>query len=72
MLNPSNFCEVRVFTDDSITREIIVKDPKFGSAVAKFYQSFLELIVYIQNVRFKRGVDPDEITNFMLSLRIRY
>jgi hypothetical protein len=72
MLNPSNFCEVRALADDSTTREIIAKDPEFGSAVAKFYQSFLKLIVYIQNARFKRGVDSDEITNFMLSLRLRY
>lgn len=72
MLNPSNFCEVCVLANDLITREIIVKDPKFGSAVAKFYKSFLELVVYIQNARFKRGVSPDEITNFMLSLRLRY
>ncbi len=72
MLNPSNFCEIRALADDEITKEIIAKDPEFGSKVANFYQSFLKLVVYVQNVRFKRNMNPDEIPNFMLSLRLRY
>jgi len=72
ILNPSNFCEICVLTDDKITKEIIAKDSEFGSKVADFYQSFLKLVVCIQNTRFKQDVEPDEITNFMLSLRLRY
>ncbi|MEJ5316185.1 MAG: hypothetical protein WHS63_04185 [Tenuifilum sp.] len=72
MLNPSNFCAICALTDDEITKEIIAKDSEFGSKVADFYQSFLKLVVYVQNARFKQGVEPDEITNFMLSLRLGY
>ena len=72
MLNPSNFCEIRDFVDDPVTRNILANDSKVGSAVAKFYQSFLDLVVLIQNTRYERGIDPNEIPNFMLSLRLRY
>lgn len=72
MLNPSNYCEIRVLTDDEITKEIISKNSEFGSKVANFYQSFLKLVMYVQNARLEKGTIPDEITNFMLSLRLRY
>ncbi|MCK5059128.1 MAG: hypothetical protein KAT34_20940 [Candidatus Aminicenantes bacterium] len=72
MLNPSNFCEILLLADDEITKEIIAEDSKFGSKIADFYQSFLKLIVYVQNARFIRDVQPAEIPNFMLSLRLRY
>jgi uncharacterized protein (UPF0332 family) len=72
MLNPSNFCEILVLADDEITKEIIAKDTEFGSQVADFYQSFLKLVVYVQNARLEQGVEPNETTNFMLSLRLRY
>lgn len=72
MIQPSNFCGISAFTDDDITKGIIAKDPEFGSKVANFYQSFLNLVVHVLNTRFERGVDLDEVTNFMLSLRLRY
>ena len=71
-LNLSNFCEINALADDNITKEIISKDSEFGSKVANFYQSFLKLVVYVQNARLEKGIDPYEITNFMLSLRLRY
>ncbi|MEJ5284731.1 MAG: hypothetical protein WHS77_06720 [Brevinematales bacterium] len=72
MLNPSNFCEIRVLADDPVTKDILANDSEFGSDVAKFYQSFLNLVVQVQNTRHKRGIEPNEVPNFMLSLRMRY
>ena len=72
MLNPSNYCNIFAFADDEITREIIAKDQEFGSKIANYYETFLDLIVYVLYARAKRGVKENEITNFMLSLRLRY
>lgn len=72
MLNPSNFCEIRALADDPVTKDILADDSEFGSAVAKFYQLFLDLVVHVQNTRRERGIEPNEISNFMLSLRMRY
>ncbi|MCP2619789.1 hypothetical protein NLC35_00870 [Candidatus Aminicenantes bacterium AC-334-K16] len=72
MLNPSNFCEILVLADDEVTKEIIAKDSEFASKVADFYQSFLKLILYVQNARLEKGVTSNEVTNFMLSLKLRY
>jgi hypothetical protein len=72
MLNPSNFCNIQVFTDDPITKEIIANDPNFSSNIGKFYDSFLKLVVYVQNMRIQRKIEADQIPNFTLSLRVSY
>lgn len=72
MLNPSNFCEIRALADDPVTKDILANDSGFGSAVARFYDSFLNLVVHVQNTRYERGIEANEIPNFMLSLRMRY
>jgi len=72
MLNPSNFCDIQVFSDDSVTKDIIANDSKFGSNIGQFYESFLKLVVYIQNVRYQRKIEANQIPNVTLSLRIRY
>jgi hypothetical protein len=72
MVNPSNFSDIAVFSDDSVTKKIISEDTEVGSAIAKFYQYFLKLVVLIQNTRFKHDLDLNDIPNFMLSLRLRY
>jgi len=72
MLNPSNFCNIQVFTDDPITKEIIANDPNFSSNIGKFYDSFLKLVVYVQNMRIQRKIEANQIPNFTLSLRVSY
>lgn len=72
MLNPSNFSDVRVFADDEVTRKLIAEDPEFGSRVAGFYNDFLKLIMYLQDRRQDAGVEPGEVPNIMLALRLRY
>ena len=71
-LNPSNFSEIRVMADDPVTKDILSNNPVIGSSVAKFYQSFLDLVVMIQYTRDESGMDPNEIPNFMLSLKLGY
>ena len=73
ILNPSNFCEIRAMADDKITKNILAENEEIGSAIAKFYSSFLNLVVQIENIRTKKkDVDNDEVPNFMLSLKLRY
>lgn len=72
MMNPSNFSDVRAFADDEVTRDLIANDAEFGSHVAKFYDEFLRLIVDVQFRRAEAGITPEEVSNFMLSLRLRY
>jgi len=71
-LNPSNFSEIRAMADDHVTKEILSNDPTIGSSIAKFYESFLNLVVLIQCARDEHGMTPNEIPNFMLSLKIAY
>lgn len=72
MVNPSNFCDIHVFADDSITKEILAKDQDIGNAIAKFYDDFLKLILLVQLKRSNANIKINEITNFMLSFRLRY
>ena len=72
MLNPSNFSDIAVFSDDPVTKEIISEDSEVGAAIAKFYEHFMKLVVLIQNIRYDQNVDINDIPNFMLSLRLRY
>lgn len=72
MLNPSNFCDIRALADDTITKNIIANDSEFGTKVAYFYQSFLKLVMYIHNTRLKKGVEYNDVPNYILSLRLRY
>jgi len=72
MLNPSNFSNVSAFSDDLFTKQIIANDEHFGSVVAGFYKSFLELVDYISTKRMHNKIDFNEIPNFMLSIRLRY
>jgi hypothetical protein len=100
MLNPANFCDLATFTDDDVTRNIISKNDEIGHKIAKFYESFLKVVVSIQNLRtdhafkayssrvvnnkvskveikrivenFGKSEEMDNVTNFMLSLRLSY
>lgn len=72
IMNPSNFSDVRAFADDEVTRDLIANDAEFGSRVARFYDDFLHLIVAVQLRRAEAGITPEEVSNFMLSLRLRY
>lgn len=72
MINPSNFCEILAISDDKITKNILAENEEVGSAIANFYNSFLNLVVQIQNCRANKNIDDNEITNFMFSLKLRY
>lgn len=67
ILNPSNFCNIAVFTDDEYTKGILVKNDEIGLKIASFYQSFLKLISSIQELRMvysvKKSLNWNKIEN---------
>lgn len=44
ILNTSNFCDVRVLSDDATTKQIVSTDPFFGKEVGEIYAKFLRLV----------------------------
>ena len=72
MINPANFCDIFVLTEDPITKEIINSNVKIISVISEFYDKFLRLIEDIQDLRLETRCTPNEFANFMLSLRLSY
>jgi len=71
MLNPSNFCSIGVFAEDEVAKKIL-KSKEVATEIADFYQSFVKLVVHIQNIRGRYVAGSDDLPDFVLSLKLSY
>jgi hypothetical protein len=72
LTNPSNFCKIESFADDALTRGIIADDPEIEPLAGKLYKCFVELVSHIELMRFVNGVSSEEVSDFMMSVRLGY
>jgi hypothetical protein len=72
MTNPSNFSRIMLRADDPVTSVAVRGDPQVAQAVGRLYMDFLKLVNAVDKARLDRGVEPLQVADYALSLRLRY
>lgn len=72
LANPSNYCELSLISNDMTTREILAKEDIVNNEVLVLYDTFLKIVMKLNEARHSKGVLLNDVPNFSLGLRIRY
>jgi hypothetical protein len=72
IMNPSNFSELAIVTDDPVTREILAQNDQVGQDAAALYNAFLKLVCTIHEHRHAVGVELNDVPNYIFGIRMRY